>query len=68
MARFEPGASCLICGLPPDIVGIFEPLDPEAWGGIKGKTRLFFYHLCTRCRDRENISETVEKVLWHEIR
>jgi len=67
LARFHPGASCLICGLPPDIIGIFQPLDPEAWGAPKGKTRLFRYHLCHRCRIRPGINEQVEKVILYEI-
>jgi hypothetical protein len=66
--RFQPGVTCLICGLPPDVIGIFQPLNPEAWGAMPGKIRLIRYHLCARCRVRPKINEIVEKVIFYETR
>jgi hypothetical protein len=61
-----PTPTCLICGLPPDWIGVFQPADPEVWGAPPGKTRLFLYNLCDRCRTRPGTPEKVEKVIFHE--
>jgi len=41
---------CLLCGTSPTTVqGIFQPTQPELWGGTPEKVRLLGYALCAAC-------------------
>ncbi len=58
---------CLICGSQPDMIGMFVPNDPEAWGAAPGKARLIRYCLCARCAADPTAPERVEKIIQHEM-
>ena len=58
---------CLICGGTPAVVAIFAPEDPEAWGATGGKDRFFRYCLCTKCHERPDTPEKVEKIIRAEL-
>lgn len=62
-----PEDTCLLCGGTPDIIGVFSPDIPEAWGGIKGKDRIFRYCLCAKCHGRTDTPENVEKIIRVEL-
>jgi len=60
-------AFCLICGGSPDVIGVFVPQDPEVWGSIQGKGRIFRYCLCSKCHSRPDTPEQVEKIIRAEL-
>ncbi len=62
-----PGDSCLLCGEPPAVVGIFKPDDPGTWGALPGKTRFFRYCLCSKCQGKPGTPTLVEKVIRAEL-
>jgi hypothetical protein len=37
---------CLVCGAPACFVGVFEPIDPQAWGAEPGKSAAIAYWSC----------------------
>jgi len=61
------GDHCIICGAPPEVIGIFKPDEPENFGAPPGKTRFIRYCLCERCRQREDVNIQVEKIIRAEI-
>lgn len=63
----HPSDFCLICGGAPAIVGIFQPEESGAWGGMKGKARFFRYCLCVDCLNLPDKEERVEKIIRHEL-
>ncbi len=60
-----PSDACLLCGDIPGVVGVFIPDDPASWGGSAGKA--FRYCLCSKCHQRPDKAERVEKVIRHEL-
>jgi hypothetical protein len=67
MRHPRKGDHCLLCGGEPMVIGVFEPRNPVAFGGIKGKSRLIRYCLCERCHSDPEAPEKVEKVLEFEL-
>jgi len=67
MTKPRNGDRCLLCGSPPEIIGIFVPENPSMWGAAPGKTRFIRYCLCSRCSLDAATPEAVEKVAMHEI-
>jgi hypothetical protein len=67
LTKPRTGDSCLLCGEKPSIIGIFTPEDPEAWGATGGKDRFFRYCLCTKCHERPDTPEKVEKIIRAEL-
>ena len=63
MNRSDVPQACLLCGAPPEIVGLFVPERSEAWGAPKGKTRIVRYCLCLACQQNPSAPERVEKVI-----
>jgi len=59
----RPGDFCLLCSGEPSIIGIFVPKEPETWGGIKGKGRIFRYCLCSNCQKKPDAPERAEKII-----
>lgn len=59
----HPGDLCLVCGATPEIIGIFTPEDQAAWGAPSGKSRFFRYCLCSKCKERRDTADKVEKIL-----
>jgi hypothetical protein len=57
------GDTCLLCGEPPEVIGIFQPENPAAWGAMPGKTRYIRYTLCSKCRAKSDAPENVEAVI-----
>lgn len=62
-----PGDSCLVCGEPPKIIGIFTPTSPQNWGALPGKSRFFRYCLCSECHKEPDTPEKVEKIIRAEL-
>lgn len=58
---------CLLCSDPAEVVGMFFPDSPEAWGARRGGGRFFRYFLCSRCRTLSDGPERVEKAIWSEL-
>tara|TARA_R110000868_G_scaffold385800_2_gene653832 strand:- start:915 stop:1184 length:270 start_codon:yes stop_codon:yes gene_type:complete len=54
---------CLLCGKKSDAVGIFFPDGEFAVkvGQPKGKTRVFVYSLCSRCKKKSDCSEKIDQ-------
>jgi hypothetical protein len=54
---------CLLCGKKSDAVGLFFPSGEFAVkvGQPKGKTRLFVYSLCSRCKKKSDCSEKIDQ-------
>jgi hypothetical protein len=67
VATPRPGDFCLLCGSPPDTIGVFVPEAPEAFGGMPGKTRLIRYCLCAKCQTKKDTPEKVEKIIRVEL-
>ena len=67
LIQAQPGDHCHICGGAPEIIGIFTPDDPGAWGAPDGKTRLFRYCLCEKCKARSDTPERIEKIIRAEL-
>jgi len=67
IVRGLPYTACLICGGPPDVVGLFRPFDPASWGAPEGKDRVFRYCLCRRCNGLEDKEERVEKIIRSKL-
>jgi hypothetical protein len=63
----QTGDQCLICGDHPNVIGVFIPDAPEAWGAPIGKTRLFRYCLCLSCSEKPDKKERVEKIIRNEL-
>jgi len=61
-----PTRACLLCGGYADIWGYFRPDYPQEYGAHAGKCRAFIYCLCTRCFEKPEKRDLVEKVIWHE--
>jgi len=61
------GDKCLLCGGVPDVIGIFVPDDPGAFGGHKEKARIIRYCVCSTCRAMPGLQEKIEKVIKAEI-
>ena len=62
-----PSDFCLLCGGAPDVIGVFIPETPEAWGGIKGKGRIFRYCLCSSCQKKPDAPDRAEKIIRAEL-
>lgn len=60
-----PSDACLLCGEAPGVLGIFVPGEPSAWGISAGKA--FRYCLCSKCHQRSDKMERVEKIIRHEL-
>ncbi|RJQ72236.1 MAG: hypothetical protein C4519_18820 [Desulfobacteraceae bacterium] len=58
---------CLLCGAPPDLIGVFVPIDPGAWGAAAGKVRAIRYCLCDSCAVEPGAADRLEKVIEHEL-
>jgi hypothetical protein len=56
----EERPDCLLCGHTPEMLGIFQPAKPEAWGAPAGATRVIGYALCRRCQARPDVTLAVE--------
>jgi hypothetical protein len=54
---------CLLCGGSPDVVGVFVPDDPRAYGAPAGKRRIVRYYLCQRCSADPRTPENIEKAI-----
>lgn len=63
----QPGDHCLLCGGPPEMIGVFVPDEPLKWGAAAGKTRLIRYCLCLSCHGRPETPEKVEKVVRSDL-
>lgn len=68
LAKTNPSDFCLICGGPPEVTGLFVPLDPISWGGFPGKTRIFKYCLCRACFEKPDTPGRAEKIIDHELK
>lgn len=62
-----PSDFCLLCGGPPDVIGVFVPETPETWGGIKGKMRFIRYCLCLKCHQKPDAPARAEKIIRAEL-
>lgn len=58
-----PSDFCLFCGGVPDMIGVFVPQDPLAWGGNIGKGRIFHYCLCSSCQKKPDAPGRAEKII-----
>lgn len=58
---------CLLCGGPQDVIGVYVPDNPEAWGAPKGKDRRFVYALCGDCFGKPDAPTCVEKIIKSEV-
>lgn len=61
------GDMCLLCGSKPDVIGVFVPDDPAAFGGVQGKTRMIRYCLCSMCQRKPDAQDRIEKVIRAEV-
>ncbi|HPA14892.1 MAG TPA: hypothetical protein PKV75_06430 [Desulfobacterales bacterium] len=61
------GDHCIICGAPPEVIGIFKPDTPSLYGAPPGKTRFIRYCLCEKCRTSKGVAEQVEKIIHAEL-
>ena len=60
--------TCLLCQtFPAQVAGIFQPQQPELWGGQPGKVRLIGYALCGRCYALPNLALHVEARLMADL-
>ena len=67
LAQKLPSDFCLLCGGAPDVLGVFVPQEPEAWGSTKGKGRIFRYCLCSKCHNMPDAAERTEKIVRAEL-
>lgn len=67
LLKIRPADFCILCGGSPATVGIFQPNEAEAWGGVSGKTRFFRYCLCEGCNELADKADRVEKIIRHEL-
>jgi len=58
---------CVLCGGPPNVIGIYEPGDPKIRLHENGKVRRFIYALCEGCFGRPDTPDRVEKVIHAEL-
>ena len=68
LVRKVPGDRCLFCGGAPNIISVFKPEDPQAWGGIKGLSRIFRYCLCHKCLKIPGVDELAAAAIQKELR
>ena len=57
---------CLLCGINTLSRGVFCPQEPDQWGGIKSKTRVFSYPICNSCIEEADW-DRVEKIIREEF-
>jgi len=67
LAQKLPSDFCLLCGGASDVLGVFVPEEPEAWGCFKGKGRIFRYCLCSICQKKPDAAERAEKIIRAEL-
>lgn len=67
-AAAQSVTTCYLCDAPLgvcplDLLGVFVPTNPQAWGAPAGKQRLLFYGVCHQCRQHPGFHAEAEALM-----
>ncbi len=57
------GDTCILCGGPPEALGIFTPKEQEAYNAPDGRRLFFPYYVCVECAEKRwsEVIRTIEE-------